>query len=307
MRDLQGLEEAGLPIYDERDGKEKRWKFTDGFTRSLPEPFTLSELMALHFARALTKPLEGTPAFDPLDAAHQKIARALPPETKAMLDRLDRSFVSRSGPFKDYRRYRGLLDTITEAQRRGLCLDVSYRAFARTEGTRRRIAPYRLCYFRGGLYVIGHDDYRNDVRIFAVERIEKASVSQKPFHVPESFDFDEYMESSFGIFRGPAVTVRIAFRPEAAAAITERTWHSSQSIENRPDGSVILSLRVADTLELRQWILSFGADAEVLEPASLREEIRREITTLLERLERWDLDPGQPFLPIFELPRTFQA
>ena len=53
MRDLQGLQKAGIPIYDERDGKEKRWKFVEGFKNKIPPPFTLTELMALYFVRAL--------------------------------------------------------------------------------------------------------------------------------------------------------------------------------------------------------------------------------------------------------------
>jgi predicted DNA-binding transcriptional regulator YafY len=298
MRDLQGLEQAGLPIYDERDGREKRWKFIDGFTRQLPPPFTLSEIMALYFARALSRPLKGTPVHDPLDAAFQKIATLLPPETKAMLDRFEKGFVTRTGPYKDYRRHRDLLDLVTRAQQQGRALAVRYRSFARRETTARRISPYRLCYFRGGLYVIGHDDRRGEVRTFALERIQKAEMTSERFQVPKSFDFDSYMESALGIFRGPEIRVRIAFRGLSAPAIAERQWHPSQRIEARRNGTVVLALQVADTLELRRWILSFGAEAEVLEPVSLRNEIRDEIQSLLDQLEEWDLSPDQPFLPL---------
>ncbi len=267
MRDLQGLEEAGLPIYEERDGREKRWKFVDGFTRQLPPPFTLSEVIALYFARALARPLKGTPVHDPIDAAFRKIASLLPRETRELLDRLETGFVSRSGPFKDYRRHRALLDLVTLAQRQGRVLEVRYRSFARSESTERRIAPYRLCYFRGGLYVIGHDDRRGEVRIFALERIEKAELTSARFQVPNSFDFDAYMESALGIFRGPETRVRIAFRGKAAPAIAERQWHPSQRIDTRRNGTLVLSLEVADTLELRRWIMSFGADVTV-EPST---------------------------------------
>jgi predicted DNA-binding transcriptional regulator YafY len=301
MRDLRGLEEAGLPIYDERDGREKRWKFVDGFTRQLPPPFTLTEVMALYFARTLVRPLEGTPIHESLDAAFKKIARILPSETKTMLGQLDQSFVSRSGPYKDYRRHRELLELVSRAQREQRVLRVRYRSFARTETTERRIAPYRLCYFRGGLYLIGHDDRRAEVRIFALERIQKGELTAERFQVPRSFDFEAYMESALGIFRGPETEVRIAFHGASAHAIAEREWHPSQRIETRRDGTLILSLRVADTLELRRWILSFGADAEVLEPLSLRDEIRDEVQTLLDQLERWDLPPDQPFLPMLDL------
>ena len=159
------------------------WKFIDGYTRQLPPPFTLSELMALHVARALARPLEGTPVHDPLAAAFAKIEALLPAETKAMLSRLDGSFVARTGPFKNYARHKELIEIVTQAQSKSRCLDIEYRSFARHETTRRRVAPYRLCYFRTGLYVIGFDDRRCEVRIFALERIQKASVSDESFKI----------------------------------------------------------------------------------------------------------------------------
>ena len=299
-RDLDGLQRAGVPLYDEPDGREKRWRLVDGFASRLPPPFTLSELMALYVSRALTAPLAGTPIHDALDDAYRKIGALLPDEARAVLERSDGAFVARTGPFKRYDRHRGLIELVGRAQRDGLCLDVSYRSYARPRASRRRIAPYRLCYYRSGLYVIGHDDRRDEVRTFALERIEQAAASSERFEIPESFDFERYMESALGIFRGPEIDVRVLFRAPVAPAIAEREWHPSQTLEARPDGSVLLSLRVADSLELRRWLLAYGADAEVLEPVSLRHEIRAEARELLDALDRWDVVPDQPFLPIAE-------
>jgi predicted DNA-binding transcriptional regulator YafY len=52
-----------------------------------------------------------------------------------------------------------------------------------------------------------------------------------------------------------------------------------------PGGELILTLDVADTAEVKGWILGFGQEAEVLEPTSLRQEIRAEAKGLLQRLE----------------------
>lgn len=302
MRDLQGLQTAGVPIYDERDGKEKRWKFVEGFKTRVPVPFSLTELMALYFARTLCRPLEPTPIYQSLQEAFKKIALLLPPTSIAFLKQLDGIVEAHPGPFKDYRRFRRLIDTVTRARLEHRSLDIVYDSFARQQITNRRIDPYRLWYFQGGLYVAAHDHLRGEVRIFALERMKKAFLTRRKFSPPENFDFGAYMESALGVFRGPPIEVRIKFTPRLAPYILERQWHPTQRLEKRRDGGVLLTLEVADTLELRRWILSFGADGEVLEPTSLRREIRDEAQALLDRLERWDLPPNQLFLPVTEWP-----
>ena len=300
MRDLQGLQRAGFPIYDERCGREKLWKFVEGFKSRIPPPFSLVELMALYFARALCRPLEGTALHESLQGAFKKISYLLPQESVRFLGELEKAVTSRPGPFKDYSQYRELIQTVALARVERESLDIVYDSFARRQITRRRIDPYHLCYFQGGVYVIGNDHLRGEIRIFALERLKEIDRSGNKFDMPEDFDFETYMESALGIFRGPTIEVKVKFAPSLAPYVLERQWHSSQRIEEHSDGSVLLSLKVADSLELRRWVLSFGAEAEVLEPESLRREIQEEAQALVDQLERWDMAPGQLFLPMLE-------
>jgi predicted DNA-binding transcriptional regulator YafY len=83
-----------------------------------------------------------------------------------------------------------------------------------------------------------------------------------------------------------------------APFIAERQWHATQELVTERDGSVVLTMRVADTLELRRWILGFGASAEVLAPESLRDEIRKEAQAMVDRSEPPEVVPGQLHLPI---------
>jgi hypothetical protein len=48
---------------------------------------------------------------------------------------------------------------------------------------------------------------------------------------------------------GPGMTVRVPFRRDQAKYVRERLWHPSQTFEDHPDGSLTLTLRVADTAE----------------------------------------------------------
>lgn len=64
--------------------------------------------------------------------------------------------------------------------------------------------------------------------------------------------------------------------PELFSGPTERRWHASPEVRRRADGGAELSFAVDGTRELRRFILQLGADVDVLEPGSLREEIAGE-------------------------------
>ena len=70
--------------------------------------------------------------------------------------------------------------------------------------------------------------------------------------------------------------MKIKFSPWQARFIQERTWHPSQKIETCGDGGIILTLQVADLGEVKRWLIGFGAEAEVVEPKRLKEEIQAE-------------------------------
>jgi proteasome accessory factor B len=68
--------------------------------------------------------------------------------------------------------------------------------------------------------------------------------------------------------------VRIRFRGVAARLVGERVWHPSQSVRTVRSG-LELELKTGISPDLRQWILGWGEEAEVMEPADLRREVAR--------------------------------
>ncbi len=54
-------------------------------------------------------------------------------------------------------------------------------------------------------------------------------------------------------------------------------------VEKQKDGSLIFKAEIAGTEEIKFWILRWGKDAVVLEPDSLREEIRMEAEGILRK------------------------
>ncbi|HLH07022.1 MAG TPA: WYL domain-containing protein, partial [Terriglobales bacterium] len=145
----------------------------------------------------------------------------------------------------------------------------------------REVDPYRFWYVNNGLYMVGHDHLKNDLRVFAVERIQSVSITNRRFEIPPDFNFEEFKKTAFNLIWGEPQEVKIRFSPSQAPYIRERTWHPSQRIEDEVDGSIILTLQVADLWEVKRWLIGFGADAEVLEPGELREEVARDCRAMM--------------------------
>jgi predicted DNA-binding transcriptional regulator YafY len=163
-----------------------------------------------------------------------------------------------------------------EALQRQERIEMDYYSMSRGALTTRQVDPYHLTYFEGGFYLIGHCHLRREPRTFAVERIRALRPTGLTFIRPKAFDAEGYFRDSWGIIRGDRLTVRLRFSQGQAKYIAERVWHPSQEFRWVSDGRLELILKVADTLELKRWVLSYGPEVEVLEPASLREEIRKE-------------------------------
>lgn len=73
------------------------------------------------------------------------------------------------------------------------------------------------------------------------------------------------------------IEAKIWFSADQARYIKERRWSADQKIVEQEDGSVILEMNTSGWWDVKKWVLSFGAEAKVLEPAALRKEIMGEL------------------------------
>lgn len=274
-RDLEVLERHWPLVTEQIDG-QTRWKFREGYTRTLPVTFSTTELMALLFSRNLLKPLEGTLIKESLDSAFDKAAAVLPPSGLTYLGRLQGVFSVGIGPHKSYRNHQDTIDCLTQAIDRKHTVQMRYYTASRDQTTRREVDPYRLWYMTGGLYLIAYCHNREDVLLFAVERIRSLTVTDHPYQMPLGFDLETYMRDALVVMRGKQIEVELLFGKSTAPWVKDRIWHSSQRLTPVKQGSLKMSLRVADTQEFLGWILSFGSGVQVLKPRSLREKVIEE-------------------------------
>ena len=275
-RDLDALMYAGFPVVSEkRDGKVY-YRFLDSFKLG-DVPFTTDEILALAFGEDLLRTLEGTVFHDSIQSALTKIRSALSSELIGFLDAIAGSFRVLPEPHKRYAKSRTTIEALNEAVLGRRVLRMRYRNGQTGEISSRDLDPYHVWYQRGGLYVIGFDHRRAEIRTFAVDRILDLEATGADFQVREGFDFDAWTSANFGVVIEPASRVRVRFARERATQVRERSWHANPQIEERDDGGVDLTMEVGGSSELTDWILSFGPGAEVLEPAALRVQVSQSL------------------------------
>ena len=275
-RDLEALQMAGFPLYNEKFDGRTLWSILEGGRHNMPIPLNLTELMALYFSRNLLKILEGSAMHDSLVSLFEKVKSTLPDEYVNYLKQVEKSLEVGVRARKTYQHFQETLNAVQEAVQQQRQIEVDYFTMSRGESTKRRVAPYKVWYYDETFYLIGHCAMRNDIRLFAVDRIEKVLLTEEIFEVPEDFDAETYMEKSFGVFQGEPVTVRIRFSPESAGYVKEKTWHPSQTLIPEPDGSIVFTAEVAGIDEIKRWVMGWGCAAQVIEPASLRAAIAKD-------------------------------
>jgi predicted DNA-binding transcriptional regulator YafY len=282
-RYLSDLRDLGLPVCEEGRGDE-RTVYLDPAYRRAGVQLNLGEMISLRFGRTLFTFLEGTGFAEDLNQAIDRLQPTMSRGNVDVVQQFDHTFLAVPEHAKDYREQGEVVDEILSALLYTNPADATYRA-ARGNHKDYLLEPLTLATYRQGLYLFARDVKDDRVKTFAVERFQDFTRRRKEkFARPEDWDPQAFVRDAYGITVGEPCTVLVRFSPRVAEFIRERRWHSSQGIAERPDGSVEVLLRCAVTPELKQWILGYAADAEVLEPASLRDEIR---DTLLEAAARY--------------------
>ena len=280
-RDLEALQSAGFPIYTEKEEGRNLWSVLDAVKHQIPIPFSLPELMALYFGLDMLKTFKGTFLHDSLESLFLKIKTTLPAESLRYLENVQQTLSVTLRPYKEYSKFKEIINRVNEAAEERKSIEILYFAMSRKRESKRKVDPYRILFYNGTFYLIGYCHLRKEIRIFALDRIKMLRVTSEPFRIPDDFDLESFMKPSFGVFRGEPQKVIVWFTPEIAGYIQEKIWHPSQQMQAQKDGSILFEVEVAGTQEIKHWIMSWGAGAEVLEPEALRREIQGEAQTLL--------------------------
>jgi len=158
-------------------------------------------------------------------------------------------------------------------ERRQLAFD--YRARSTDERSHRKVAPQRLTHYRDNWYLDAWDFDRDAMRSFAIDRISAPHAQEAIAKDLPDGALDAHLADGYGIFSGPSKSwATILFSAKAARWAADAHWHAKQVGQFLPDGRYKLKLPYGSAKELLMDVLRYGADAEITEPVSLRQQAR---------------------------------
>jgi predicted DNA-binding transcriptional regulator YafY len=157
---------------------------------------------------------------------------------------------------------------------------IAYHHYEQDTIWRHDIDPYQLFFKRRALYLDAYDKAARALRVFRVNRIKRVEFTGIRGMMVSDYSFAARFQDTFSAFVGEGATpVKVRFTKRIAPYIQESLWHGSQRITPLPDGGILYEVQVGYPKEVAWWAMSWGSEAEILEPLELRayvaEEVRR--------------------------------
>jgi proteasome accessory factor C len=251
---------GAIDIYEE-DGVV----YTDVAPRTFARPprLTVAEAFAL-LAGAQALRGSGIPLYEEaIDRAETKIRAALA-ESPDALTRREAQILTAGDDRAGLRVVPLLAQAIQE--RRTVAMD--YYSAGRGATERRQLDPYGLVDHGGAWYVVGRCHKHDEVFLFKCERVSNLAVTDATFTPPADVDLERYRRDS--LLFAPAEQHHAVLRLRGGLARRLGDWEGARQLA---DGRLEIRLDNPGLEWLCGWVLRLGADAEVVEPAVLRQAV----------------------------------
>lgn len=222
------------------------------------------------------------------DQAVSRIEGGLPIRERQLVERINQAFHYVPFAPKVFDPDDEVLDVLLRGLLKRRIVDVMYDGMNGNKPKELRLAPITLVMYREAFYLLAHIAFGtlSKPHLFAVDRIDSAELHPaRTFEPAKDFDVSSWFDGHMGVWRSesPAERVEVAFSSTAAKLVRERRWPGFQELIDLPDGRVKLVMSLPITPEVTSWVLGWGAQAEIIAPASLRDEVGQALQAAAQR------------------------
>jgi predicted DNA-binding transcriptional regulator YafY len=207
----------------------------------------------------------------------KKIVASAQPELRSFLQNVLDETVLRQGFGCDA----SILQSLRQACAEHHHVIITYEHYDQDTLWRHEIDPYQLFFKRRALYLDAYDKGAKGLRVFRVNRIKQVELTGISGVMVTDYSFAGRFQDTFSTFVGEGTTtVKVRFSKRIAPYIRESLWHWSQQLTALPDGGLLYEVCVSYPREVAWWAMSWGSEAEVLEPPELRAYMAEEVRKL---------------------------
>ena len=237
-----------------------------------PMRLTASELGALELGLAMLRAERPPDERKAVNAALDRLRRALVaiPTDAIAAGKREASLPKPGDP--------STLAGVQQAMASHRKIRIRYRGGGKTQSTDRTVRPYALVVASGAWYTVAHCELVSAIRSFRLDRIETIRETPDSYEIPATFSVDEYLNDRKVLRADAPRRMRVWYSPWIARWIAER-----EGVEPDADGSLTMDHPLLDVQWGVRHVLQYGPDAEVLEPADVRDELTRRLTSLVHR------------------------
>lgn len=276
QRDLDKLS-AIFPLLCDNQTKPYGWSWkTDAPAFEIPNMEPSAALMFRmadqHLARMLPAAVRRSlhPYVQNAEKALDRIARN---GLRAWPDKV--RTISRGQPLLSAMIKPGVMEAVCEAVLEERRLKIVYRKKGEKGIVEYEASPLGLVFRDQVVYLVATLwDYENPL-LLLLHRMESAEILRKIAVPPVGFDFRKYTDRELNFPEGEKpFRLELKLAAEIAVHLSETPLSEDQEMIEKADGRVLVRATVADTAQLRWWLLGFGSQVEVLKPKKLRKEFQ---------------------------------
>ena len=273
-RDVEALSAAGVPLYGDA-GHAGGYQLLDGYRTRLTG-FTAAEAEAL-FLSGLPGPAAELGLGSVLAAATLKLQAALPASLRENADRLTERFYLDPPGWYGHPERVPHLPVVASAVWDRQVIQVTYRRWKEPTEVTRRLEPHGLVLKGGTWYVVARCD--GAMRTYRVGQIVAASTCDGVFTAEPGFELAGYWHTYLAEFHRQLYTAHAVIRLSGdgmrrmrhlLSAVAVTAVHTTGIAD--ADGWVRACVPIESSEHALADFLRLGADIEILEPSSLRDQ-----------------------------------
>ena len=167
-------------------------------------------------------------------------------------------------------------------------MELHYRKYMSEDEEVRHIRPYAVKEFAKRWYIVAYSEEASALRVYAMDRILALKPTGEKFKMPKGFQVDDLFESSYGIYLPEGeepVLVKLRTTLREAAYLQDLPLHPSQVFLGSEGDFCLFALRVIPNPNFIMELVKHGGRLEILEPESLREQVKQELRNALKLYE----------------------